>query len=132
MPNVLLNQSERENQEQAAAIVTALDGLPLALDQAGAYIEETRCGFAAYLNLYRTRRKELLLRRGRLPVDHPEPVAATWSLSFQQIEAPGERVPLACHRSTEPCNLRFVSHRSHPHHLAKERHHLCKLRRPQS
>ncbi|MFL5703510.1 MAG: tetratricopeptide repeat protein [Ktedonobacteraceae bacterium] len=86
MPNVFLDQSERESQEQAEAIVTALDGLPLALDQAGAYIEETRCGFAAYLNLYRTRRKELLLRRGSLPVDHPEPVAATWSLSFQKVE----------------------------------------------
>ena len=75
----------REEQSQAADIVTALDGLPLALDQAGAYIEETRCGFQGYFSLYRTRRKELLQRRGTLPTDHPESVAATWSLSFQQV-----------------------------------------------
>lgn len=80
-----LNQASKEAQAQAADIVNTLDALPLALDQAGAYIEETKCSLPAYLNLYRTRRRELLLRRGTIPVDHPEPVAATWSLSFQQI-----------------------------------------------
>ena len=85
-PGASLYQAAKESQAQAAEIFFALDGLPLALDQAGAYIEETRCGLSQYLDLYGTRRKELLLRRGRLPVDHPEPVAATWSLSFQQVE----------------------------------------------
>src|SRR5947209_5915669 len=85
-PGTTLVQVPKESQVQAAEIVAALDGLPLALDQAGAYIEETRCGLSQYLNLYGTRRKELLLRRGRFPIDHPEPVAATWSLSFQQVE----------------------------------------------
>ncbi len=36
----------------ASAIVDAVDGLPLALDQAGAYIEETGCGLSRYLKLY--------------------------------------------------------------------------------
>ncbi len=80
------DQVPKEKQTQATEIVIALDGLPLALDQAGAYIEETRCGLSRYLNLYGTRRKELLLRRGRFPIDHPDSVAATWSLSFQQVE----------------------------------------------
>ncbi len=85
-PGASLDHAMKESQAQAAEIVAALDGLPLALDQAGAYIEETRCGLSQYLDLYGTRRKELLLRRGRFPVDHPEPVATTWSLSFQQVE----------------------------------------------
>jgi len=85
-PGAPLDQAAKESQAQAAEIFFALDGLPLALDQAGAYIEETRCGLSQYLDLYGRRRKELLLRRGRLPVDHPEPVATTWSLSFQQVE----------------------------------------------
>jgi len=84
--NVPLDKLSQESQALAAKVVTTLDGLPLALDQAGAYIEETCCGFSAYLDLYRTRHKELLLRRGRLPTDHPEPVATTWSLSFQRVE----------------------------------------------
>jgi tetratricopeptide (TPR) repeat protein/DNA-binding XRE family transcriptional regulator len=88
----LLEEASEEAQSQAADIVTELDALPLALDQAGAYIEETQCGLSAYLTLYRARRKELLHRRGNLPTDHPEPVAATWSLSFQQVQ---ERFPAA-------------------------------------
>src|SRR5436305_1104825 len=85
MPGSSLDQVPKEKQAQATEIVMALDGLPLALDQAGAYIEETRCGLSQYLNLYGTRRKELLLRRGRFPIDHPASVAATWSLSFQRV-----------------------------------------------
>ena len=67
-------------------IVRELDGLPLALDQAGAYIEETNCGLSGYLDLYRTHRKDLLQRRSKLRSEHPEPVATTWSLSFQKVE----------------------------------------------
>jgi tetratricopeptide (TPR) repeat protein/DNA-binding XRE family transcriptional regulator len=85
-PGTSLDQVPKEKQAQATEIVMALDGLPLALDQAGAYIEETRCGLSQYLDLYGTNRKELLLRRGRFPIDHPDSVAATWSLSFQQVD----------------------------------------------
>src|SRR5579885_2301132 len=59
-PGADSSQPGQENWMHAAEIVAELDGLPLALDQAGAYIEETRCSLSAYQNLYRTRRKELL------------------------------------------------------------------------
>jgi len=85
-PDASLDQTAEANQSLATEIVTELDGLPLALDQAGAYIEETRCGLSQYLNLYSTRRQELLLRRGRFAIDHPQSVVATWSLSFQQVK----------------------------------------------
>ena len=71
---------------QAKAIVEAVDGLPLAIDQAGAYIEETGCNIADYLKFYRTRRHRLLRTRGKDAVGHPEPVATTWSLSFEKVE----------------------------------------------
>src|SRR5205085_12353926 len=45
---------------EAGKISQVLDGLPLALDQAGAYIKETSCGLHEYLELYQTRRQELL------------------------------------------------------------------------
>jgi hypothetical protein len=63
-----------------------MDGLPLALDQAGAYIEETGCGLATYLDLYRTDREKLLGRRGLRQLDHPESVAATWRQAFLNVE----------------------------------------------
>jgi tetratricopeptide (TPR) repeat protein/transcriptional regulator with XRE-family HTH domain len=70
---------------KAKTLVQLLGGLPLALDQAGAYLEETACGLSGYLDLYKRRRAALLRRRGRLVFDHPEPVAATWSLAFEQV-----------------------------------------------
>jgi tetratricopeptide (TPR) repeat protein len=74
------------DQGEAKEIALQLGGLPLALDQAGAYIEETACGLAGYLGLYRYRARELLQRRGMLASDHPDPVATTWALSFENIE----------------------------------------------
>ena len=71
---------------QAKEIVQTLAGLPLALDQAGAYIEDTACSLSDYLDLYRKRRADLLKRRGGMLPDHPEPVATTWSLSFEKVQ----------------------------------------------
>ncbi len=70
----------------AQVIVETVDGLALAIDQAGAYIEETGCSLMDYLEFYQTRRNHLLLMRGRDPVGHPEPVAMTWSLSFDGVK----------------------------------------------
>src|SRR6266851_5380239 len=81
-----LEQATAPDRSLAEAVVRELDGLPLALDQAGAYIEETNCGLSGYLDLYRTRRKDLLQRRSKLRSEHPEPVGTTWSLSFQKVE----------------------------------------------
>jgi len=81
-----LAQASEADRAAAESIVKALDGLPLALDQAGAYIEETHCSVSAYLESYRQRQAELLKRRGGTGKEHPEPVATTWSLSFEQVE----------------------------------------------
>src|ERR1700694_267416 len=62
------------------------DGLPLALDQAGAYIEETPSTLDAYLKAYQRRQTELLQERGKERQYHPTPVATTWSLNFEQVE----------------------------------------------
>jgi tetratricopeptide (TPR) repeat protein/transcriptional regulator with XRE-family HTH domain len=70
----------------AEAIVDGFDGLPLALDQAGAYVEETDCGLAGYLARYRTQQGELLSRRGVQALDHPSSLAATFALTLQQVE----------------------------------------------
>ncbi len=85
-PDAPLAAASAVDRAQALQLVAALGGLPLALDQAGAYIEETGSALLRYLELYQTRRQALLKRRSKLPTDHPEPVATTWSLSFQQVE----------------------------------------------
>jgi len=71
---------------QAEAIVETVDGLPLALDQAGAYIEESECNLLEYLERYATRRSILLNASGSLSNYHPTSVAETLSYSFQKVE----------------------------------------------
>src|SRR5713226_5877990 len=81
-----LDQARAEDRAAAERIVREMDGLPLALVQAGAYVEETGCNLADYHRLYATHRKDLLARHSRLLLDYPDTVATTWSLSFQQVE----------------------------------------------
>ncbi len=86
-PNASLEQAREADRAKAREIVQELGGLPLALDQAAAYIEETRCGLSGYLASYQAERTTLLQRRGTLIKEHPEPMAKTLSLSFANVEA---------------------------------------------
>jgi tetratricopeptide (TPR) repeat protein/DNA-binding XRE family transcriptional regulator len=81
-----LDQASATDRAAAERVVGEMDGLPLAIVQAAAYIEETGCGLTDYLHLYTTRRKILLERYSRFLRNYPETVATTWSLSFQQVE----------------------------------------------
>ncbi|MBA2392935.1 MAG: TIR domain-containing protein [Ktedonobacteraceae bacterium] len=82
----LLSQVKTSEREGETSYGIDDGGLPLALDQAASYIEETGCGLSEYLELYQTRHQDLLKRRGKLVTGHPETVATTWSLSFQKVE----------------------------------------------
>ncbi len=81
-----LVQAEPADWQVAVQLAQELGCLPLALDQAGGYLEETRCGLPQYLELYRSQRARLLLHRGGVAPGHPDSVATTWSLSFALIE----------------------------------------------
>ena len=85
-PDAELLQASPQERELALQISQELGGLPLALDQAGAYLEETGTALASYWYLYQQHRASLLQQRGGLVIDHPAPVATTWSLSFQKVE----------------------------------------------
>jgi hypothetical protein len=80
----LLDMANSDDQSIARAISQELDGLPLALDQAGAYIKEAPCPLPDYLYRYRTRRSDLR-QRGEFDQDYPASVATTWSLSFEKV-----------------------------------------------
>ena len=85
----LAEQTGDADRQAAAALAAELGGLPLALEQAGAYIQASGGTLAAYLAGFRRRRADLLAR-GR-PDEYPETVATTWSLAFAHLEqaAPG-------------------------------------------
>ena len=81
---VPLQSAEPKDAELARKISHEVGGLPLALDQAGAYLEETGCELGDYLTLLRKRFKELLERRGGLDSDHLS-VAATYLTSLEKL-----------------------------------------------
>jgi tetratricopeptide (TPR) repeat protein len=81
-----LDQANQQEQEQARMIALMMGGLPLALDQAGAYIEENACTLTEYLEAFQRRQADLLRQRGRHGSGHPDPVATSWSLSFEKVE----------------------------------------------
>jgi len=70
----------------AQDLATVLGGLPLALDQAGAYVEETGCSLGDYVQRYQQQQARLLARRGGAGKQHPHSVAATFHLSSEQAQ----------------------------------------------
>ncbi len=70
----------------AAELAKELGYLPLALEQAGAYIYARQSSFQDYLTSFRRRRLELLAQSEPTAADYSYSVATTWSLSFDRVE----------------------------------------------
>jgi len=85
-----LEDASTEDVTVAHRIARQLGGLPLALDQAGAYVLETGCSLVAYLELLRHRQQMLLQRRGTVPTDHPQSVTTTFTLAFEHVQQRSE------------------------------------------
>ncbi len=83
-PDDSLTNAGEADQGLAHTLNTEMDGLPLALDQAGAYIEERFLSLEDYLELFREEKAELLQKRGELASDHPS-VTVTFSLAFKKV-----------------------------------------------
>ena len=84
----LVNQTGDPDEQAATDLAGELGGLPLALEQAAAYILATGTTLARYLSLFRDRRADLLAR-GKV-AGHPADVAATLGLALSRLndEAP--------------------------------------------
>ncbi|MBD2022002.1 tetratricopeptide repeat protein [Leptolyngbya sp. FACHB-36] len=91
------DRSSMDATELAAVrgLAQALDGLPLALEQAAAYLQQMQVSFAVYWRHYQQRRLELLERGQPETGDYPASVATTWLLNFEQVEQRSpESVPI--------------------------------------
>lgn len=66
-------------------LAAALGDLPLALEQAAAYVEQTRTSLHDYLELLQERAGELLALGE--PADYPHTVATTWTLALGRLRA---------------------------------------------
>jgi Domain of unknown function (DUF4062)/Tetratricopeptide repeat len=81
----LVKQTGDPDSQAAATLAAELGGLPLALEQAAAYVQAVGITLAGYLALFRDRRADLLAR-GETP-GHPAGVAATLGLALSRLEA---------------------------------------------
>ena len=63
-----------------------LAGLPLALEQAGAFIDANQESFAGYLSRWRAREQKVLKWFDPVRMKYPHSVAVTWETSFDQLD----------------------------------------------
>lgn len=79
----LVSRTDDPDREAARDLAVELGGLPLALEQAAAYLHATGTSLAGYLSLFRYRQADLLAR-GEAS-GHPAHVAATLGLAFSRL-----------------------------------------------
>ena len=80
----LVNRTGDLDRQAARDLAEELGRLPLALEQAAAYIQATGTSLVGYLESFRRRRPEMLARGE--PTGYGSTVAATWSLAFGRLE----------------------------------------------
>lgn len=92
--NLLLKRSNQIDRVTAEQLAEALGFLPLALVQAGAYIEQTGRSLSNYLDLFQKHQTKLLIRD--TSDSYPYTIATTWNLAFQQISRPSRDLLSLC------------------------------------
>ncbi|MEV4324802.1 FxSxx-COOH system tetratricopeptide repeat protein [Microbispora rosea] len=86
----LLRRVPKLKPQDALGVAEALGYLPLAVEQAAAWLGETGMSAAEYIEQVQTQAAELLAMNP--PAGYPQPVAATWNISLGQLR---ERAPAA-------------------------------------
>ena len=74
-------------QQALEALAQELGYLPLALEQAAAYIQTKQVSFATYLRAYQQRRLQVLEKERPQVGNYPASVATTWGINFEAVQA---------------------------------------------
>lgn len=87
--------TDRENRERARPMANALGHLPLALIQAGASIRHNICSLEDYLEIYSSRRSQIISNQPIQGADHYQyTIYTTWEVSFKMIEDQASEVAM--------------------------------------
>jgi tetratricopeptide (TPR) repeat protein len=81
----LLARSGSTDEQAAAAVAELLGWLPLALEQAGAYVRQTRLPLSAYLDRLRQFPAITLTKGSPRDRDPADTVATTWQVSLERV-----------------------------------------------
>ena len=85
------NSTNLHADADAANLARYLDGLPLALATAGAYLKEAAVSFSDYLRLYKKSWAKLQQTSPGLGSYEDRTLYSTWQISFERVE---QRNPL--------------------------------------
>ena len=88
LKSAMLDDTDDDTYNLAQQLVSQLDGIPLAIDQAGAYMHSCGCSIDGYLELY-TRYKDELMRNTpsfQGASDYGTSTYGTWDISMKQME----------------------------------------------
>jgi hypothetical protein len=80
----LVGRTGDQDRKTALGLADELGGLPLALEQAAAYIQATGDTLAGYLASFRQQRLAMLARGE--PTGYSQTVATTWQLAFEHLQ----------------------------------------------
>jgi tetratricopeptide (TPR) repeat protein len=92
--SLLLRRTPDQDQASATHLAEQLGDLPLALEQAAAYLEQTGMPLAAYLAAYQRRRRPL--RAKARPVAYQGQIDTTWQLTIDQLAPAGIELLRLC------------------------------------
>jgi hypothetical protein len=77
---------DSQNRAEGLRVVHALGNLPLAIDQAGVYIEQKHCGLDGYLQSFAEAREQFKQPELKGSSDRNKAVYATFNISYKAIE----------------------------------------------
>lgn len=96
-------QRESNARPQAVRLAKLLDGLPLALEQAAAYITHTQISIIDYLEIWEKERDSALGWYDEAVMQYPVPLAVTWHKSFHQLAPTAQTLlRLLSHMAPDP------------------------------
>ncbi|MDQ4031438.1 MAG: FxSxx-COOH system tetratricopeptide repeat protein, partial [Actinomycetota bacterium] len=79
-------RAPRLSDREAEQIAELLGDLPLALEQAGAWLARSGMGAGEYADAVKHRTRDILAEA--TPVGYPVPVAATWTVAIEELDDP--------------------------------------------
>ncbi|KAF8345351.1 hypothetical protein F5887DRAFT_1282603, partial [Amanita rubescens] len=109
----------------AKSVISELGGIPLAVDQAGAYMQNCGCSIGSYLELIKKYRHQLMSRKGfKGASGYGTSTYGTWDISIEQIEGmagkgTGEEAQAAQYAMRLLRIFAFLNHENIPEELFK-------------
>ena len=87
LKSAMLDGASDHVTDMAQDVTSELGGIPLAVDQAGAYMQNCGCGLGGYLELLKKHRHQLMSRKEfKGASDYGSSTYGSWDISIEQIQ----------------------------------------------